>query len=173
MQAEFEEFGLAQAERCTSQPSEQTHPASRSLTRHAASRVLQARYVLRDTLWGSGNRRQSLVSERATRPPRGVSHTGVRVARQALVARADVLITDARVQTDVRGEFQHALKQGLVSMDAIAEIGEVLSGTGSAATARAPKPARRSRTAPRARVLPRTTTITRNTPHTPHHRPHQ
>merc|ERR1712224_379686 len=44
-----------------------------------------------------------------------------------VVAMADFLCCDAKVQTFERGEFQHALNKGLVKKADVMEIGEVLS----------------------------------------------
>jgi ornithine cyclodeaminase len=42
-----------------------------------------------------------------------------------LVAEADLLVADSRLQTKERGEFEDAIKQGLVSLEQISELGEL------------------------------------------------
>jgi ornithine cyclodeaminase len=43
-----------------------------------------------------------------------------------LVAAADLLVADSRIQTQERGEFEDAIKQGLVSLESITELGELV-----------------------------------------------
>jgi len=44
----------------------------------------------------------------------------------ALVASADLLVTDSLAQTFERGEYQHALKEGLIQAASVMEIGALL-----------------------------------------------
>merc|ERR1711862_340591 len=44
----------------------------------------------------------------------------------ALVAAADLLVTDSLAQTFERGEYQHGLKEGLIQADSVMEIGTLL-----------------------------------------------
>ena len=51
-----------------------------------------------------------------------------------------MIIADSRSQCEVRGEIHHAIKNKIVSMDSIVELGEIINGdrrgrtTGSALT---------------------------------------
>jgi ornithine cyclodeaminase len=42
-----------------------------------------------------------------------------------LVASADLLVADSRIQTKERGEFEDAIKQDLVSLKQVMELGEL------------------------------------------------
>ena len=44
----------------------------------------------------------------------------------AIMAQADLLVTDSRAQTVERGEFQHAVKAGLIDISDVREIGELI-----------------------------------------------
>ena len=43
-----------------------------------------------------------------------------------LIASADLLVTDCRLQTKERGEFQHVIAREVVSLDSVVEIGELI-----------------------------------------------
>jgi len=45
-----------------------------------------------------------------------------------LVASADLLVADSRLQTEERGEYEKVISEGLVSLSDVVEIGEVLQG---------------------------------------------
>jgi len=57
-----------------------------------------------------------------------------------VLSKADLVIADSRSQCEVRGEIHHAIKNKIVSMDSIVELGEIINGdrrgrtTGSALT---------------------------------------
>jgi len=57
-----------------------------------------------------------------------------------VLSKADLIIADSRLQCEVRGEIHHAIKNKIVSMDSIVELGEIINGdqrgrtTGSALT---------------------------------------
>jgi len=57
-----------------------------------------------------------------------------------VLSKADLIIADSRSQCEVRGEIHHAIKNKIVSMDSIVELGEIINGdrrgrtTGSALT---------------------------------------
>jgi ornithine cyclodeaminase len=45
-----------------------------------------------------------------------------------LLARADVVVADSRAQCVERGEIHHAVAAGLLQMDRVAELGEIIAG---------------------------------------------
>ena len=55
----------------------------------------------------------------------GSDSTGKIELDPELVASADLLVADSRLQTKERGEFEEALKRGMVSLDDIVELGEL------------------------------------------------
>ena len=55
----------------------------------------------------------------------GSDSTGKLELHPKLVAAADLLVADSRLQTQERGEFEFAIKQGLVSVDKVIELGEL------------------------------------------------
>ena len=55
----------------------------------------------------------------------GSDSTGKLELHPELVAAADLLVADSRLQTQERGEFEDAIKQGLVPVDKIIELGEL------------------------------------------------
>lgn len=56
----------------------------------------------------------------------GADATGKMELDPNLVASADLLVADCKLQTRERGEFEDALKQHLVSLDNIVELGELI-----------------------------------------------
>jgi len=56
----------------------------------------------------------------------GADSPGKQEMDPAIMAKADLLVTDSRLQTAERGEFQHALKAGLIDIKSVHEIGELL-----------------------------------------------
>jgi ornithine cyclodeaminase/alanine dehydrogenase-like protein (mu-crystallin family) len=56
----------------------------------------------------------------------GSDSTGKLELDPKLVAAADLLVADSRIQTQERGEFEDAIKQGLVSLESITELGELV-----------------------------------------------
>ena len=57
----------------------------------------------------------------------GADAPGKQEMDPSIMAHADLLVTDSRAQTVERGEFQHALRSGLLDVSAVHEIGEVIS----------------------------------------------
>mmetsp|Transcript_31155 Transcript_31155/g.75315 ORF Transcript_31155/g.75315 Transcript_31155/m.75315 type:complete len:216 (+) Transcript_31155:519-1166(+) len=55
----------------------------------------------------------------------GSDATGKVELDEKLIAMADLLVTDSRLQTKERGEFEDAVASGAVSLDDIIEIGEL------------------------------------------------
>lgn len=55
----------------------------------------------------------------------GSDSTGKLELDPKLVAAADLLVADSRLQTQERGEFEDAIKQGLISLEMIYELGEL------------------------------------------------
>ena len=45
-----------------------------------------------------------------------------------VLSKADLIIADSRSQCEVRGEIHHAIRNNAVSMDSIAELGEIING---------------------------------------------
>ena len=45
-----------------------------------------------------------------------------------VLSKADLIIADSRSQCEVRGEIHHAIRKNAVSMDSIAELGEIING---------------------------------------------
>ena len=45
-----------------------------------------------------------------------------------ILSKADLIIADSRSQCEVRGEIHHAIKNKIVSMDSIIELGEIING---------------------------------------------
>ena len=45
-----------------------------------------------------------------------------------VLSKADLIIADSRSQCEVRGEIHHAIRHNAVSMDSIAELGEIING---------------------------------------------
>jgi ornithine cyclodeaminase len=45
-----------------------------------------------------------------------------------VLSKADLIIADSRSQCEVRGEIHHAIKNKIVSMDSIVELGEIING---------------------------------------------
>ena len=45
-----------------------------------------------------------------------------------VLSKADLVIADSRSQCEVRGEIHHAIRNNAVSMDSIAELGEIING---------------------------------------------
>jgi len=45
-----------------------------------------------------------------------------------VLSKADLVIADSRSQCEVRGEIHHAIKNKIVSMDSIVELGEIING---------------------------------------------
>ena len=45
-----------------------------------------------------------------------------------VLSKADLVIADSRSQCEVRGEIHHAIRNKKVSMDSIAELGEIING---------------------------------------------
>jgi len=45
-----------------------------------------------------------------------------------ILSKADLIIADSRSQCEVRGEIYHAIKNKIVSMDSIIELGEIING---------------------------------------------
>jgi ornithine cyclodeaminase len=45
-----------------------------------------------------------------------------------VLSKADLIIADSRLQCEVRGEIHHAIKNKIVSMDSIVELGEIING---------------------------------------------
>ena len=45
-----------------------------------------------------------------------------------VLSKADLIIADSRSQCEVRGEIHHAIKNKIVSMDSIIELGEIING---------------------------------------------
>ena len=58
----------------------------------------------------------------------GADTAGKQELDPALVARADRIIVDSRVQCSQYGEISHALKAGLISLGQLAELGALLAG---------------------------------------------
>jgi ornithine cyclodeaminase len=56
----------------------------------------------------------------------GSDSTGKLELDPKLVAVADLLVADSRIQTRERGEFEDAIKQGLVPLEDITELGELV-----------------------------------------------
>jgi ornithine cyclodeaminase len=56
----------------------------------------------------------------------GSDVTGKMEIDPALVATADLLVTDSRLQARERGEYEEALVKGLVSLDNVLELGELV-----------------------------------------------
>ena len=46
----------------------------------------------------------------------------------SVLSKADLIIADSRSQCEVRGEIHHAIKNKIVSMDSIVELGEIING---------------------------------------------
>jgi len=74
------------------------------------------------------------ASEKASRGPLhinaiGSDSTGKMELDPDLIAAADLLVADSRVQTKERGEYEEALARGLVSLDDVVELGELASRT--------------------------------------------
>jgi len=46
----------------------------------------------------------------------------------ALLSRADIVVADSIAQCQVRGEIAHALKQGLLELERVTELGDVIRG---------------------------------------------
>jgi len=87
--------------------------------------------------------RQGLLSELPTIHPTllvciGADAPGKQELAAELVAHADCLVCDSRIQTKERGEFQHALQSGLVSMSSssVLELGEVVANSSLLANGR-------------------------------------
>jgi ornithine cyclodeaminase len=55
----------------------------------------------------------------------GSDSTGKLELDPKLVASADLLVADSRIQTKERGEFEDAIKQDLVSLEQVMELGEL------------------------------------------------
>ena len=56
----------------------------------------------------------------------GADAQGKQEMDPAIMAQADLLVTDSRAQTVERGEFQHAVKAGLIDISDVREIGELI-----------------------------------------------
>jgi ornithine cyclodeaminase len=56
----------------------------------------------------------------------GSDSTGKLELDPEFVKAADLLVADSRLQTKERGEFEEAIKQGLVLLEQVAELGEVV-----------------------------------------------
>lgn len=56
----------------------------------------------------------------------GADSPGKQEMDPEIMTKADLLVTDSRAQTVERGEFQHAIKAGLIDLKTVHEIGEVL-----------------------------------------------
>ena len=52
-----------------------------------------------------------------------------------VLSKADLIIADSRSQCEVRGEIHHAIKNKIVSMDSIVELGEIINGDRQGRTA--------------------------------------
>ena len=55
----------------------------------------------------------------------GSDSTGKKELDDALVATADLLVADSRIQPAERGEFEDAVRSGLVDVGDVVEIGEL------------------------------------------------
>jgi ornithine cyclodeaminase len=47
----------------------------------------------------------------------------------ALLARADIVVADSKSQCSLRGEIAHAVADGVVELDRVVELGQVVAGT--------------------------------------------
>ena len=47
----------------------------------------------------------------------------------ALLARADIVVADSKSQCSHRGEIAHGLADGVVALDRVVELGQVVAGT--------------------------------------------
>jgi len=56
----------------------------------------------------------------------GADATGKIELDTTLVAKADLLIADSRLQTSERGEFEEAIQQNIVNLQDIIELGELV-----------------------------------------------
>jgi len=83
----------------------------------ARAAVVQAAWALAQ---GEGFRGKHITNIGADAP-------GKQEMDPAIMAAADLLVTDSRLQTAERGEFQHALKAGIITLDSILEVGELLA----------------------------------------------
>mmetsp|Transcript_31395 Transcript_31395/g.93942 ORF Transcript_31395/g.93942 Transcript_31395/m.93942 type:complete len:345 (-) Transcript_31395:43-1077(-) len=75
-----------------------------------------------------------LVSGRSDTKAQHITCIGADATRKMelapeLVAAADFLVADSRLQTKERGEFEEAISRGLISVDKVLELGEVLKRT--------------------------------------------
>ena len=52
-----------------------------------------------------------------------------------VLSKADLVIADSRSQCEVRGEIHHAIRNNAVSIDSIAELGEIINGDRQGRTA--------------------------------------
>ena len=59
----------------------------------------------------------------------GSDSTGKMELDSDLIAAADLLVADSRVQTKERGEYEEALARGLISLDDVVELGELANQT--------------------------------------------
>ncbi|KAL7529860.1 hypothetical protein ACHAXR_005687 [Thalassiosira sp. AJA248-18] len=59
----------------------------------------------------------------------GSDSTGKMELDPDLIASADLLVADSRIQTKERGEYEEALARGLISLDDIIELGELADQT--------------------------------------------
>lgn len=59
----------------------------------------------------------------------GADATGKMELSPELIASADLLVADSRLQTKERGEFEEAISCGLVSVEKVLEIGELIKQT--------------------------------------------
>jgi len=60
----------------------------------------------------------------------GADSVGKRELSTDLVSKADCLVCDSNLQTQERGEFQHALRENKVKLASVQELGQVINGTG-------------------------------------------
>jgi ornithine cyclodeaminase len=56
----------------------------------------------------------------------GADSVGKQELSSNLVANADLLVCDSRIQTQERGEYQHALREVKITLESIKEIGEII-----------------------------------------------
>ena len=60
----------------------------------------------------------------------GADSVGKQELSTDLVARADCLVCDSIVQTQERGEFQHVVRENMVTPDRILQLGQAIDGSG-------------------------------------------
>ena len=66
----------------------------------------------------------------------GADAPGKQELNTALVASADCLVCDCQWQTQERGEFQHALHDGIIHLKSILELGTIIANSSSIPTQR-------------------------------------